>query len=46
MTTHCWGERAAGEWTLQIQDTPSQKRELAELGLPSIFVTSHCYETC
>ncbi|XP_029693943.1 proprotein convertase subtilisin/kexin type 5 [Takifugu rubripes] len=32
MSTHCWGERAAGAWTLQIQDTPSQKRERAELG--------------
>lgn len=46
MTTHCWGERAAGAWTLHIQDTPSQKRERAELGLPSIFVASKCYETC
>uniref|UniRef100_A0A8C2UGR4 Proprotein convertase subtilisin/kexin type 6 n=1 Tax=Coturnix japonica TaxID=93934 RepID=A0A8C2UGR4_COTJA len=26
MTVHCWGERAAGEWTLEIQDTPSQVR--------------------
>uniref|UniRef100_A0A8B9IRV0 Proprotein convertase subtilisin/kexin type 6 n=1 Tax=Amazona collaria TaxID=241587 RepID=A0A8B9IRV0_9PSIT len=26
MTVHCWGERAAGEWTLEIHDTPSQVR--------------------
>ncbi|KAM6976267.1 proprotein convertase subtilisin/kexin type 5 [Tautogolabrus adspersus] len=32
MTTHCWGEQAAGEWTLKIQDTPSQKRHSTELG--------------
>ncbi|CAB1448387.1 unnamed protein product [Pleuronectes platessa] len=33
MTTHCWGEQAAGEWTLEIKDTPSQKRDDAELGM-------------
>uniref|UniRef100_A0A8C4EQ00 Proprotein convertase subtilisin/kexin type 5a n=1 Tax=Dicentrarchus labrax TaxID=13489 RepID=A0A8C4EQ00_DICLA len=33
MTTHCWGEQAAGEWTLKIQDTPSQKRDNTELGM-------------
>uniref|UniRef100_A0A8C5ELX1 Proprotein convertase subtilisin/kexin type 5-like n=1 Tax=Gouania willdenowi TaxID=441366 RepID=A0A8C5ELX1_GOUWI len=27
MTTHCWGEKAAGKWTLTIQDTSSQKRD-------------------
>ncbi|XP_068561703.1 proprotein convertase subtilisin/kexin type 5 [Cebidichthys violaceus] len=32
MTTHSWGEQAAGEWTLKIQDTSSQKRDNAELG--------------
>ncbi|KAF3701904.1 Proprotein convertase subtilisin/kexin type 5 [Channa argus] len=32
MTTHCWGEQAAGEWTLKIQDTPSQRRDYTELG--------------
>lgn len=45
MTTHCWGEQAAGEWTLKIQDTPSQKRDSAELGLLFLFVTSQYYET-
>ncbi|KAM3849392.1 proprotein convertase subtilisin/kexin type 5 [Diretmus argenteus] len=32
MTTHCWGEEAAGEWSLEIQDTPSQRRHNTELG--------------
>ncbi|KAJ7311115.1 hypothetical protein JRQ81_006716 [Phrynocephalus forsythii] len=26
MTVHCWGEQAAGEWTLEIQDKPSHVR--------------------
>uniref|UniRef100_A0A670YF98 SPC3 n=1 Tax=Pseudonaja textilis TaxID=8673 RepID=A0A670YF98_PSETE len=26
MTVHCWGERAAGEWTLEIQDKPYHVR--------------------
>uniref|UniRef100_A0A8B9LCK8 Proprotein convertase subtilisin/kexin type 5 n=1 Tax=Astyanax mexicanus TaxID=7994 RepID=A0A8B9LCK8_ASTMX len=26
MTTHCWGEKAAGDWILEINDTPSQLR--------------------
>ncbi|KAM6984828.1 proprotein convertase subtilisin/kexin type 5 [Aplochiton taeniatus] len=26
MTTHCWGERAAGKWRLDILDTPSEGR--------------------
>lgn len=33
MTTHCWGERAAGEWTLRIQDTPSPGRDVSQQGL-------------
>ncbi|XP_061589572.1 LOW QUALITY PROTEIN: proprotein convertase subtilisin/kexin type 5 [Cololabis saira] len=33
MTTHCWGERAAGEWTLKIKDAPSQKRDSTDLGI-------------
>jgi len=44
MTTHSWGEQAAGEWTLKIQDTSSQKRDTAELGLLFLFVTSQRYE--
>lgn len=27
MTTHCWGERAAGHWILEIRDSPSIKRD-------------------
>lgn len=46
MTTHCWGEQAAGEWTLKIQDTPSQKRDSAELGLLFLVVKSQLCETC
>ncbi|XP_028824606.1 proprotein convertase subtilisin/kexin type 5-like isoform X1 [Denticeps clupeoides] len=26
MTTHCWGEKAAGDWVLEIHDSPSQLR--------------------
>lgn len=46
MTTHCWGERPAGRWTLEVRDSGSQERERAELGLPSVFVTSQCCEPC
>lgn len=46
MTTHCWGEEAAGEWTLKIQDTPFQKRENDELGRSaSPVLSSQYYET-
>lgn len=38
MSTHCWGERPAGQWTLEVQDSPSQERERAEAGLPSLSV--------
>ncbi|XP_054613481.1 proprotein convertase subtilisin/kexin type 5 isoform X1 [Dunckerocampus dactyliophorus] len=33
MTTHCWGEQAAGEWTLKIRDSPSEGRENWETGM-------------
>uniref|UniRef100_A0A8C6Q512 Proprotein convertase subtilisin/kexin type 5b n=1 Tax=Nothobranchius furzeri TaxID=105023 RepID=A0A8C6Q512_NOTFU len=26
MTTHCWGEKASGDWVLEIYDSPSQLR--------------------
>jgi len=26
MTTHCWGEKPAGDWILDIRDTPSPRR--------------------
>ncbi|KAG8145143.1 hypothetical protein E2320_013511 [Naja naja] len=33
MTVHCWGERAAGEWTLEIQDKPYHVRNPDVQGL-------------
>ncbi|XP_037547912.1 proprotein convertase subtilisin/kexin type 5 [Nematolebias whitei] len=33
MTTHCWGERAAGKWTLKVMNTPSQKQVSANRGM-------------
>ncbi|XP_062333907.1 proprotein convertase subtilisin/kexin type 5 [Osmerus eperlanus] len=27
MTTHCWGERSSGKWSLEVLDMPSPKRE-------------------
>uniref|UniRef100_H0V652 Proprotein convertase subtilisin/kexin type 6 n=1 Tax=Cavia porcellus TaxID=10141 RepID=H0V652_CAVPO len=32
MTVHCWGEKAEGEWTLEIQDLPSQVRNPEKQG--------------
>ncbi|NWR75520.1 PCSK5 convertase, partial [Centropus unirufus] len=32
MTTHCWGEKAAGDWILEICDTPSQLRNFKTPG--------------
>ncbi|CAL8379606.1 unnamed protein product [Arctogadus glacialis] len=32
MTVHCWGERAEGNWTLEIRDVPSARRNLEVLG--------------
>uniref|UniRef100_A0A6I8NZU5 Proprotein convertase subtilisin/kexin type 5 n=1 Tax=Ornithorhynchus anatinus TaxID=9258 RepID=A0A6I8NZU5_ORNAN len=32
MTVHCWGERAAGDWVLEIYDTPSQLRNFKTPG--------------
>ncbi|XP_036385914.1 proprotein convertase subtilisin/kexin type 5 [Megalops cyprinoides] len=32
MTTHSWGEKAAGNWTLEIHDSPSQPRSLIDTG--------------
>uniref|UniRef100_A0A8C6WFL9 P/Homo B domain-containing protein n=1 Tax=Neogobius melanostomus TaxID=47308 RepID=A0A8C6WFL9_9GOBI len=32
MTTHCWGEKARGRWTLKIKDISSKSSNLAELG--------------
>ncbi|XP_077478698.1 proprotein convertase subtilisin/kexin type 5 [Stigmatopora argus] len=33
MTTHCWGEQASGEWTLNIRDSPSEGRENSPTGI-------------
>ncbi|MGH0180462.1 UNVERIFIED_CONTAM: hypothetical protein FKN15_004129 [Acipenser sinensis] len=32
LTVHCWGEKAEGEWTLEIFDSPSQLRNPESLG--------------
>ncbi|KAG8455262.1 hypothetical protein GDO86_001457 [Hymenochirus boettgeri] len=32
MTTHCWGEKGSGNWTLEIYDTPSQLRNFKTPG--------------
>ncbi|XP_074022904.1 proprotein convertase subtilisin/kexin type 5 isoform X1 [Numenius arquata] len=32
MTTHCWSEKAAGDWILEICDTPSQLRNFKTPG--------------
>ena len=36
MTIHCWGERAAGDWILEVYDTPSQLRNFKTPGEPSL----------
>lgn len=37
MTTHCWGEKAAGDWILEIYDSPSQVRSQKAPGSQSDF---------
>uniref|UniRef100_A0A2D4HPJ1 P/Homo B domain-containing protein n=1 Tax=Micrurus lemniscatus lemniscatus TaxID=129467 RepID=A0A2D4HPJ1_MICLE len=37
MTTHCWGEKAAGDWILEIYDTPSQLRNVKTPGMNTLF---------
>lgn len=37
MTVHCWGEQAAGKWTLKIQDTLSYERGETKPGLTIFF---------
>lgn len=36
MTTHCWGEKAAGDWVLEIYDSPSQLRSQKVPGMRSL----------
>lgn len=37
MTTHCWGEKATGDWILEIYDTPSQLRNVKTPGMNTFF---------
>lgn len=49
MTTHCWGEKAAGDWILEIYDSPSQLRsqkapgKLKEWSLVLYGTSTHPY---
>ncbi|TRY60185.1 hypothetical protein DNTS_003795 [Danionella cerebrum] len=49
MTTHCWGEKAAGDWILEIYDSPSQLRsqkapgKLKEWSLVLYGTSAHPY---
>ncbi|XP_062945847.1 proprotein convertase subtilisin/kexin type 6 isoform X3 [Cynocephalus volans] len=51
MTVHCWGEKAEGEWTLEVQDMPSQVRnpekqgKLKEWSLVLYGTAEHPYHT-
>uniref|UniRef100_A0A3Q0QVV0 Proprotein convertase subtilisin/kexin type 5b n=1 Tax=Amphilophus citrinellus TaxID=61819 RepID=A0A3Q0QVV0_AMPCI len=51
MTTHCWGEKAAGDWVLEIYDSPSQLRsqkvpgKLKEWSLVLYGTSVHPYST-
>lgn len=38
MTTHCWSEKAAGDWILEICDTPSQLRNFKTPGMNLTFI--------
>lgn len=42
MTIHCWGERAAGDWILEVYDTPSQLRNFKTPGKKSFQVHLFC----
>ncbi|XP_062845264.1 proprotein convertase subtilisin/kexin type 5 [Trichomycterus rosablanca] len=50
MTTHCWGEKAVGEWMLEIRDTPSKRRntrvhgKLVEWTLVLYGTSTHPYK--
>uniref|UniRef100_A0A8C6TYU3 Proprotein convertase subtilisin/kexin type 5b n=1 Tax=Neogobius melanostomus TaxID=47308 RepID=A0A8C6TYU3_9GOBI len=45
MTTHCWGEKAAGDWVLEIYDSPFQLRsqKLKEWSLVLYGTSVHPY---
>lgn len=38
MTTHCWGEKAAGDWVLEIYDSPSQLRSQKVPGMTVLLI--------
>lgn len=40
MTTHCWGEKAAGDWVLEIYDSPSQLRSQKVPGRTTVWQNS------
>lgn len=40
MTTHCWGEKAAGDWVLEIYDSPSQLRSQKVPGRTTLWQSS------
>lgn len=42
MTIHCWGERAAGDWILEVYDTPSQLRNFKTPGEKSFQIHLYC----
>ncbi|KAF7688537.1 hypothetical protein HF521_013344 [Silurus meridionalis] len=50
MTTHCWGETAAGDWIIEIRDTPSLRRnpqihgKLVECSLVLYGTSEHPYK--
>uniref|UniRef100_A0A672HCK3 Proprotein convertase subtilisin/kexin type 5b n=1 Tax=Salarias fasciatus TaxID=181472 RepID=A0A672HCK3_SALFA len=43
MTTHCWGEKAAGDWVLEIYDSPSQLRSQKVPGRKINYLCSHTH---
>lgn len=43
MTTHCWGEKAAGDWILEIYDIPSQLRNVKTPGMNLILLLEICH---
>lgn len=44
MTTHCWGEKAAGDWVLEIYDSPSQLRSQKVPGNDVTNITEKGYK--
>lgn len=39
MTTHCWGEKAVGDWVLEIYDSPSQLRSQKVPGMTALLIS-------